>query len=241
MILFLLFIGFTICSISSEAAQGQGGEASTNRYSALKNYCESYNGHLETDRFTDNNCVLPGEKKCDMVDFYYGLCGEEFIQPLGCTEEDEILKPDYPCCEGLDTVRALKLVWVNYVGMEGLHPTCVSYGQSVVFRTYTCIRAYCGDGNCTGEEQFCNCPQDCPSPENKTGEQNKSDINILGNNISNNITLNESAKHKNSTNNSINTSINKTETPVMNDNNTEKEKQNNIFKIITNWFRNLFS
>lgn len=89
-------------------------------------------------------------------------CGDGFCSPdedcaddcPTCTPEDGVSSLDSPpCCDGLTLVRGSQLY-------EWAYEQCYDwYGGGVPFVQGYCTA--CGDGQCTGRENACNCAEDC--------------------------------------------------------------------------------
>jgi len=97
--------------------------------------------------------VLPGQE---------APAGEENEQITGCISENGLFaaNSDLQCCQGLTKIDC-------------------SAPDSQLECAECTARAYCtscGDGECSGRENFCNCPQDCPKPDIQTQESPKAEV-----------------------------------------------------------------
>jgi len=107
-----------------------------------------------------SSCIFDDGESCELLDFYNGVCGAEYVKELTCKQEGESLSPGYECCEGL--VSKTPGVYDASTGICGM--IIGSFG----------ICTPCGNGVCDEElENYCNCPEDCEIYTEKTSTEKK--------------------------------------------------------------------
>jgi len=129
-IIIIAVISLAILSIPQEA-----------KLSIDQDFCEEQ-GYT----YSDGICIFDDENSCFAVEFYGGMCGEEYIKKLTCKKEGEQKTVATYCCSGLDGLY--------YYNIDGSNEC-----QRVNEYNATCSN--CGNGICETWENFCNCRSDC--------------------------------------------------------------------------------
>jgi hypothetical protein len=102
--------------------------------------------------------------------FIFLSCDNSSGSSVPCTQEGGIYFAKHleeECCDDLVPINLAFIPMDDYTG-DDCPPGC-GFDDYTPVDVMVCIA--CGDGVCGLKEQFCNCPADCPRPEDAGGDQ----------------------------------------------------------------------
>jgi hypothetical protein len=104
-----------------------------------------------------------------LVMFIFLSCNNSSESSIPCTQEGGEYFAKFleeKCCDNLVPVSAMDVPMKDYPGDD--YPPGCGAGDAPPDLMF-CVA--CGDGVCGLKEQFCNCPADCPRPEDAGSDQ----------------------------------------------------------------------